>query len=542
MDEFQSRRSVVFGTAGMVAATQPLAVQAGLRILDKGGNAADAAVAVAACLNVTEPTSTGIGGDMFCLYYNAQNKTVQGLNASGKSPNGLSLEVLRKAGITDTIPTDSVHSVTVPGAAAGWEDTLKHFGSGRISLSDALSSAIDLAEQGFPISQVAADMWKRTEAKIRTVSPNSNDFSNAPIEAGAIVKLPGLARTLRLIAEHSSSAFYKGPLAKAIVAEVESRGGLLSLQDMADHTSVLTESISMEYQGTLLHEHAPNGQGMVALIALGIIKMLEKCGRIPPISSMTHNSPQYLHIIIECLRIAFVDGFQHIADPDLNPAPISKLLSEEYLNSRSHVFDPEKASLGITKGIPPADTVYLSVVDSDGNACSLVNSVYTSFGSGIIVPGTGIALQSRGANFSLLDGHPNAAGPSKRPYHTIIPAMLTEKVTGDLIMSYGVMGGFMQPQGHLQVLLNVLNFGMNPQQALDAPRICLIPDKQLVMLEDGISNHTAVELTRLGHTVQPAIGNARSIFGRGQIIKIGPHGVRMAGSDPRADGHAAPQL
>ncbi|KAJ1340633.1 hypothetical protein BSLG_004727 [Batrachochytrium salamandrivorans] len=491
MDEFQSRRSVVFGTAGMVAATQPLAVQAGLRILDKARPAR-------------------------CSLFHLLSAQ---LNASGKSPNGLSLEVLRKAGITDTIPTDSVHSVTVPGAAAGWEDTLKHFGSGRISLSDALSSAIDLAEQGFPISQVAADMWKRTEAKIRTVSPNSNDFSNAPIEAGAIVKLPGLARTLRLIAEHSSSAFYKGPLAKAIVAEVESRGGLLSLQDMADHTSVLTESISMEYQGTLLHEHAPNGQGMVALIALGIIKMLEKCGRIPPISSMTHNSPQYLHIIIECLRIAF-----------------------EYLNSRSHVFDPEKASLGITKGIPPADTVYLSVVDSDGNACSLVNSVYTSFGSGIIVPGTGIALQSRGANFSLLDGHPNAAGPSKRPYHTIIPAMLTEKVTGDLIMSYGVMGGFMQPQGHLQVLLNVLNFGMNPQQALDAPRICLIPDKQLVMLEDGISNHTAVELTRLGHTVQPAIGNARSIFGRGQIIKIGPHGVRMAGSDPRADGHAAPQL
>ncbi|KAI8923497.1 nucleophile aminohydrolase [Entophlyctis helioformis] len=542
--QFNSRRSPVGGTKGIVAASQPLAVQAGLRILDQGGNAADAAVAVAAALNVTEPSSTGVGGDLFCLFFDAKTKTIRGLNGSGKSAAGVTLDVLRKAGLTTSIPADSVHSVTVPGAVAGWHDMLVHFGSGRISLKDALAPAIHIAQDGFPVGDVCAHMWGEEEAKLRRVSPNDSEFYPAP-RSGDHVRLPGLASTLQIIADHGKEGFYNGPIASKIVGEVQSRGGFLSLEDLAQHKSVLTEPISMAYHGTVLSEHAPNGQGLIALIALGIVKSLEASGRVPGLDTIGHNSPEYLHIIIECLRLAFADGKRYIADPDTNPTPVKDLLSESYLAERARIFDSTRAAADVAHGIPPSsDTVYFSIVDKDGNACSVVNSIYTHFGSGIAVPGTGILLQSRGANFSLEESHPNVIAPSKRPYHTIIPAMLTDQATGNLIMSFGVMGGFMQPQGHLQTLLNTVVFGMNPQEALDAPRVCIVPEKKLVMLEEGIPLSTAEALTKLGHNVKMVTGAARaSSFGRGQIIKLsGLNGVRIAGSDSRADGHAAPQF
>ncbi|CAO3670618.1 unnamed protein product [Rhizopus microsporus] len=567
---FISRRSTVYGTHAMVASSQPLATQAGIEILKKGGNAADAAVAVAAAINVTEPGSTGIGGDAFCLFYDAKARTVKGLNGSGRTPAKLTMDFLKnEAKLTDENAfTRSVHAVTVPGAAAAWVDTVSHFGSGKLDLSTILKPAIDLAKNGFPVSHISANGWKGEVEKLVEKNPNQKiewliDNERAPQE-GEIMMVPELAETFQLLAKHGKSGFYEGRIGQAIVEAVQSRGGVMTLEDLAAHTSELLEPISLDYHDWTIWEIPPNGQGITALIALGIIEALEESGAVD-FSKIEHNSATYVHIVSEALRIAFADTRYYVTDPQVHHVPTEALLSKEYLRERAKLVDLSRRNNEVQKGYPEGNgnTVYFSVVDEEGNACSFINSTFMHFGSHIIAKDTGVVLHNRGGNFVLIEGHPNCVGPSKRPYHTIIPSMITRKTGNghELEACFGVMGAFMQPQGQVQVILNMKHYLSNPQHALDLPRLCVAPPKgtagvsanaysftevtdTVVYLEDGIEDDVVEELETMGHICYRLSGYSRSLFGRGQIIRCKidartGHRVLAAGSDPRGDGHAS---
>ncbi|OCK90797.1 gamma-glutamyltranspeptidase [Cenococcum geophilum 1.58] len=580
---FPSRRSVVHSTKGIVSSTQPLATQAGLEILRKGGNAADAAVAVAAGLNMTEPSSTGIGGDMFCLFYDSKTKKVHAMNGSGRSGSQVTLERIRKdLGIPDgksaKIPMDSVHAVTVPGTAAGWVDCVEKFGSGKVSMEEILAPAIELGEKGFPVSEFAATFWAAGEEALRKASPNgaemlkkdpnAQDGCRAP-KVGELMKNPTLANTFRLLAKHGKKGFYEGVVAEALIKVVSDLGGHLTLDDLKHHAEFGSEevdAISLKFSGqgvgqsheggVEVWEHPPNGQGIVALMALGMLQELEKTGKIETWREAEHNSAVHLHAVIEVLRIAFADANWWVADPNVFKVPTTELISAPYLAERAKLFDPSKASSIPSHGSPAhshSDTVYFCCSDSYGNAISFINSIYDGFGTSIIPRGCGFTLQNRGANFSLTAGHPNVLEPRKRPYHTIIPALITNVKDQSLHSVYGVMGGFMQPQGHVQVFLNQLVFKLNPQAALDAPRVCIgggMPSRdgemadRTVYLEEGIKPKVVQELKRMGHDVQVISGFGRRIFGRGQIIRLHVEdgiNVWSAGSDLRGDGAAVPE-
>lgn len=622
---FASRRSVVHSTNGIVACSQPLAAQAGQRILREGGNAADAAVAVAAALNVTEPSSTGIGGDMFCLYYDSKIKKIHALNGSGRASVNSVLERTRnelglKPEQDGTIPMTSVLAVTTPGAAAGWIDTIENFGSGNLSLEQILAPAIELAKEGFPVSELASTYvgvlkdlrrcqliylkWRASENHIRNASQNfgemlksdskAQDGKRAPLP-GEIFQNLGLAHTFELLAKHGRTGFYDGPVAEALVKVVQDLGGHLTREDLkihADTDSEIGEPISLKFKGQRVGnmsadsmtnrtekvddepskkvdgkpsantdddggievwEHPPNGQGIVALMALGILEELECMGKVKVFERNEHNSAEYLHAVIESLRIAFAANWW-VADPEIMKVPTKEMISRPYLQERAKLFNPKKAADIIQHGSPAhnrCDTVYFAVTDKFGNGMSFINSIYGGFGSGIIPKGCGFTLHNRGANFSLNKNHPNALAPRKRPYHTIIPAIITNSGDQSLHTVYGVMGGFMQPQGHVQVLLNMLAFKYNPQSALDAPRICIgagTPEQgkilsRTIFLEEGIGEDVAERLRALGHEVEIVKGYERGLFGRGQVIRChmedGRH-VYSAGSDPRGDGAAFP--
>ena len=590
---FPSRRSVVHSTNGIVACTQPLAAQAGQRILRAGGNAADAAVAVAAAMNMTEPSSTGIGGDTFCLFYDSMTKKVHALNGSGRSGAKASLNQMKKdlgvkEGEVGKIPMDSAHAVTVPGAAAGWVDTVEKFGSGMLSMEEILTPAIELGEEGFPVSELSATFWQASEHLIRDASPNfgemlksdknARDGKRAP-SPGEIFKNPTLANTFRLLAKHGKKGFYEGEVAEALIKVVQDLGGHLMLDDLKNHGklgSQEVDAISIKFNGQKIGdiqsenmdgvvsnmesgvevwEHPPNGQGIVALMALGILEELEMTHAIPTFTSKSHNSAPYLHALIESLRIAFSDANWWVTDPDISKVPMHEMISKPYLAERAKLFSSTKASKNLAHGSPAhnhSDTVYFAVTDRHGNGISFINSNYGGFGTCIIPKGCGFTLQNRGANFVLHPpDHPNIYAPSKRPYHTIIPAMITNPSDQSLHTVYGVMGGFMQPQGHVQVLLNMLIFKLNPQAALDAPRICIgagMPDQgkvldQTVYIEEGIGGDVVKELRKLGHEVQIVGGFQRGLFGRGQVIRCHVDDGKMvysAGSDPRGDGAAFP--
>ncbi|KAF2861384.1 gamma-glutamyltranspeptidase [Piedraia hortae CBS 480.64] len=585
---FPSRRSVVHSRHGIVACTQPLAAACGIEVLGRGGNCADAAVAVAAGLNLTEPGSTGIGGDMFCLFYRAKDKKVYGLNGSGRSPGAASLDRLRQElgdGKAGHIPLSSVHAVTVPGAAAGWVDTFERFGSGRLSLQEILDPAIQLAEEGFPVSESMAYYWDLSEKQLLSASPNGAEMLKADGSApngcraprvGEIMKNPTLGKTFRQLAEDGKKGFYTGRIADEIVQAVSDRGGLLSHNDLRRHMergSEDTEPISVRLklhemaqrhgshmdvaggeEGVDVWEHPPNGQGIVALIALGILQELEQRGQVPRFGPADHNTAPYLHAVIEALRIAFADATWWVSDPDGATVRPHAMLNREYLAQRADLFDPAKASAPLAHGSPAqsgSDTVYFAVTDSEGNGISFINSNYHGFGSAIVPRGCGFSLQNRGANFVLSpDGHPNLYAPNKRPYHTIIPAVATNAADGSLHSVFGVMGAFMQPQGHVQVLLNQLLFGLSPQSALDAPRICVgagTGSERAVWLEEGMPAETIEGLRKMGHQVEVIKDWERGLFGRGQIIRwhvdaIEGAGVWSGGSDPRGDGAAVPAL
>lgn len=535
--ENNSRRAPVISRGGIAAASQPLAVACGLKILAQGGNAVDAAVAVAAGLNVTEPCNTGLGGDAFCLYYEAATGKVHALNGSGRAPAALTLERIQQDGLGGGLPRFHPYTVTVPGACSAWCAAVERFGS--LTLSQILAPAIELAQQGYPVAPHTSLSWQNAAARgqlASAVNGREMTIDGRGPQPGEIFRNPGLAKTLRLIAENGPDAYYKGPIAESIVEALRQAGGCMALSDLAEHTATWDEALSTTYRGLRYWECPPNGQGIAALMALNILEGFD-------LSDQEPLSTRRLHLLIEAMRLAFADARAYVADPRVRSVPIEELLSKEYAARRRSLIDPARANPAIRHGTPVAssDTVYFSVADAYGNACSFINSNYMGFGSGIVPHGWGFTLQNRGHNFSLEPGHPNQVEPRKRPYHTIIPGMITRDDDGSLFASYGVMGGFMQPQGHLQVAVALTDDQVDPQSALDRPRFLIEPDEtgSQVALEEGISVKVMAELADMGHVVRPVSGGSRLMFGRGQVIyRDNQTGVMWAGSDPRADGCA----
>jgi gamma-glutamyltranspeptidase/glutathione hydrolase len=533
---FASRRSPIYGRGGMIATSQPLATAAGIEILAAGGNAADAAVAAAAALNVCEPTSTGLGGDMFALFFEAATGKVTALNGSGRAPAALSLDRLARETLANSLPPFHPYTITVPGACAGWCDLIERHGS--MPLRRSLAPAIRLAEEGFPVAPITSYFWKRSAERQLKTAVNGRELTidgRGP-EAGELFRNPGLVRTLQMIAEGGRKAYYEGAIAEAIVAVVREAGGCLAAGDLAAHASTWEEPIDTTYRGLRVYECPPNGQGLTALIALNILEGFE-------LAALDALGPERLHLEIEAMRLAFADAKWYVADTKFQAIPLPQLLSKEYAAERRKQIDPRRATVDPQRGSPAAgsDTVYLSVVDGAGNACSFINSNYMGFGTGIVPRGLGFSLQNRGHNFSLDPQHPNALAPGKRPYHTIIPAMATRESDGSLYASFGVMGGFMQPQGHVQVLSAMVDDGLDPQAALDRPRFCVEAGDadSWVGLEEGIPDPSIARLFDLGHPIRLVTGHERALFGRGQIIQRDPAtGVLTGGSDPRADGCA----
>jgi gamma-glutamyltranspeptidase/glutathione hydrolase len=524
---FPSRRSAVLARQGMVATSQPLAAMAGLRMLMAGGNAADAAVTVAAMLNVVEPMSTGIGGDCFALVYEAKTGQVTALNGSGRAPAAFTLMEAQRLGLKE-IPLLGPLPITVPGAASGWEALVERFGS--TSLADCLAPAITTAEKGFPVSERISAGWQRSVEKLSKDLEASRVYLPAPM-VGEIHRQPDLARTFRLVAEGGREAFYHGPLAKKIADCVQSKGGYLTTDDLAAHTATWETPIRTTYRDIEILEHPPNGQGLAALVALNIVEGYDLVG-------MDYFDPARWHVMIEAMRMGMADAACYVADPAKVDVPVAGLISKEYAARRRARIEPERALELIAPGQPEhRDTVYLTVVDGQGNAVSFINSLFYGFGSGLVVPGTGICLQNRGACFTLEPGHLNVLAGSKRPYHTIIPAMALRE--GRLWLSFGVMGGFMQPQGHLQVLVNLADYQMNPQAALDAPRFRVDERGGIrVAIETGVPLKTRKSLAEMGHKVQPETTFAPG-FGSGDIIAVDQKsGVLWGASDPRKDGGA----
>ena len=520
---------------GAVATSQPLAAQAGLQMLLDGGNAVDAAVSMAATLNVVEPGSTGIGGDMFALIWNKDERRVVALNGSGRSGAAANLDDVRKAGF-DTIPNEldgCAFSVSVPGTVHGWETVLVRYG--RMSLSDVLRPAIDYALNGYAVSEVIARGWKECETKLRH-RPSGSEMlpvdGRAP-KCGEVVSLPELGRSLQVVAEGGSEAFYKGEIGKKIAAYVHQEGGWLTEDDLASHHSNWDEAIHVNYRGVEVWECPPNGQGIAALIALNIAEGFD-------VGAMGMQSADAYHHLIESMRLGYEDALQYVADPRVTEVPIGPLLSKEYSARRRASIDSETAHPNVSYGDPigGGDTIYCTAVDGDGNACSLINSLFAGFGSGLVVPGTGIALQNRGSLFSFDPGHPNYLEGGKRPYQTIIPAMVTRD--DEMWLSFGVMGGFQQPQGHLQVISNMVDFGMDSQKALDALRFSIdVLSEKSVCVEEDLDESVISDLRSRGHNVVVQKGYERACFGGGQVIsRDSETGVLCAGTEPRKDGTA----
>jgi len=518
---------------GMVASSQRAATNVGVGILRAGGNAADAAVAVAAALNVTEPVSTGIGGDCFALYYDAATRAVTALNGSGRAPARLTLELLRDQQVT-ALPPYHAHTVTVPGACAGWFDLIARHGT--LPMATILAPAIELAEAGFAVGEVAAFFWAEGLVS-QAGAANLEELTiggRAP-RAGEQFRNPGLARTLRAIATGGPDAFYRGEIGAAIVSVIEASGGVMAASDLAAHTSTWDEPISTTYRGMRVWECPPNGQGLTALLALNLLEGFELAGQDP-------RGADRVHLLVEALRVAFADTRWYIADPRVSKVPVAELLSKDYAARRRALIDPTRAAKALTHGAPVAgsDTVYFCVVDGRGNACSFINSNYMNLGTGIVPKGWGFTLQNRGHNFSLDPRHPNALAPGKRPYHTIIPGMMTRD-DGSLYAPFGVMGGFMQPQGHVQVVVGLFDDDAAPQAAVERPRFCIEPVDGAVQvrLEEGMPEATVAALRARGHQVVANVaGFERAVFGRGQVIRRDPDGRLVGGSDPRADGEA----
>lgn len=551
---FLSRRSPVLSRHGCVASSQPLASSIGVDLLRRGANAAEAAIAVAATLCVTEPCSTGLGGDMFCLYYDSQTKQVTCINGSGCGPQGLTLEVLQRdypdgnGGVDMDQFRFSPHAVTVPGAARGYQDLLERHGSGKFSLAELVEPAAQLASEGFPVAPVTSHFWRRGMPQIQEwldpgeAVPLTVDGTNAP-QAGDLLQNQDLAKVLReLGAKGPTEGFYKGFAGQAIVDVIQKHGGTMTVEDLEAHISTFPEPISTDYRDVKLWQVPPNGQGIAGLIALSGLQHLEETGKCPKITPDNIGKADAYHVMIEMMRLGFADARQYVSDPDHMTVTNGWLLDSERIGKRAEsLFDPTKA---VVEGSPLSSscTVSFQVVDSQGNAISFVNSNYMGFGTGIVPKGCGFTLQNRGAGFSVEPGHPNVVAPRKRPYHTIIPGMLTSSDTNELFATISNMGGYMQPQGHMQLTVGMVAAGLDPQAAIDLPRFCIGDGTKdgKVSLEGGVDDQEVKTLHERGHSLEDGVvGYARALFGRAQIIKRDRKtGVLWAGSDGRADGCA----
>lgn len=527
---YASRRSVVYGSRGMVATSQPLAAQAGLRILQQGGNAVDAAVAAAACLTVVEPTCNGLGGDAFAQVWDGLK--LHGLNSSGPSPALLSLEKVRAAG-HETMPHLGVLPITVGGIPAAWAALSERFGA--LPLTQVLEPAVSYAAKGFPLSPVVADLWAKAFADFtrcgapwlrhwfETFAPQGR----APF-AGEMWALPAQAATLQSIAETGARSFYHGHLAQAMDALMREYGGYLRGEDLAAFSPAWVEPLHVRYRGCEVWELPPNGHGIVALMALNILEGLDLSQR---------DDPQTFHLMIEAVKWAFADGLAHVADPAAMRVSPAALLDADYATERRALIGPT-AALPACGQPPDGGTVYLATADASGMMVSYIQSNYREFGSGLVVPGTGIALQNRGACFSMQDGHPNVVAGGKKSYHTIIPGFVTKggKAVGP-VGPFGMMGGFIQPQGHVMLMSRLLDNGLNPQAALDAPRFRWVRER-VVEVEAAFPEAIADALRRKGHDIRYGCVGDRD-FGRGQIILRNEAGVLVGGSEPRTDGQVA---
>ena len=514
---YPSRRSPVLAR-NVVAASQPLAAQAGLRMLLKGGTAADAAVATAIALTVVEPVMNGIGSDAFALIWDGT--AVHGLNASGRAPKSWSPE--RFAG-RDAMPTEGWDSVTVPGVVSAWAAISNRFG--RLPFEELFQPAVEYARDGFLVSPVIADQWQAQVARLEDQPGFAEAFlrhGRAP-QAGERFRHPEQASTLEAIGRSGGESFYRGAIAERIAASAHGAG--LTLDDLAAHQADWVVPASQTYRGFRVHEIPPNGQGLAALIALGILGHFD-------LESLGPDSATSLHLQVEAMKLAFADVYRHVADPPAMERTWESLLDPAYLKLRAGLIDHNRARRPVA-GVPPSGTVYLTAADADGMMVSYIQSNYLGFGSGIVVPGTGISLQNRGAGFSLQPGHPNLVGPGKRPFHTIIPAFLTRG--GKPVMSYGVMGADMQPQGHVQMTTRLIDSRQNPQAAADAPRWKIAMDGSL-MLEASVADETAQALASRGHEISRELAGNRE-FGAAQLIYKLDDGY-LAASEPRRDGQA----
>jgi gamma-glutamyltranspeptidase/glutathione hydrolase len=537
-------RGLVTAKNGMVATSQPLAVQAGVEVLRRGGNAADAAIAADAMIGLTEPMSCGIGGDLFVLYWDAKSKKLYGLNGSGRSPYTIDREVFENQGLKE-IPETGPLSWSVPGCVSAWDELRRKFGSR--PLDELLAPAILQAEEGFAVTKVIAAGWHVSEPTLRLWPDSTATYlpgGRAP-RFGETFRNPRLAASYRLIAQFGPAAFYRGPIAEKIVNFSHAHGGYFELRDFAAHHSDWVEPVSTTYRGYEVCELPPNGQGIAVLAMLNLLEGYN-------LKALGPGSPQYLHLLVEAKKLAFADRARFYADPTFYNAPVAQLISKPYANERRKLIDERRAATNIPPGNPQlaradrrGDTVYLTVVDKDRNCCSFIQSNYVGFGSQMVPGDLGFCLQNRGCLFALDENHPNRLEPHKRPFHTIIPAMVTRD--GRPWLCFGVMGGDMQPQGQVQVLVNIIDFGMDVQQASDAARIrhdgsatpTGLPEKPhggTVLVEDGISGAAIAELRAKGHQVAR---DKPESFGGYQAIQIDwDRGVLRGGSDGRKDGCA----
>lgn len=527
-------RSMLITTGGIVASEHPLASQAAAQILASGGNAIDAAITANACMGVLSPMQCGMGGDLFAIVYEAKTGEIHGLNASGWSAAALTAEYLRKQGQT-AMPTTGPHVVTVPGCVSGWEHLQKKFARKR--LSELLAPAIALAEEGAPVPEIIGGYWRSEEKKLRKEPSTAAVFlpnERAPA-VGEVFRNPDMAWSLRQVASHGAKAFYNGSIAQRIVDYLHAKGSVLTVEDFSEFSAEWVDPIFTTYRGWTVYELPPNGQGIAALSMLNILENF-------PMREWGHNSSNALHTMIEAKKLAYADMLRYVGDQRFSKVPAPEMLSKKHARNRARLIDPGKANCNVEASRnfdPGPDTTYLCVVDKDGNMVSLIQSVYHSFGSGLVAPGTGFALQNRGALFTLEPGHPNLLDGHKRPVHTIIPAFMEK---GDTRIAFGIMGGWNQSQAHAQFVANVVDYGMNIQRALEAPRFTKGTFEGCdVKLEGRVSQAVIDDLKQRGHQLtvtQPL----HSDMGCGQaVLRNFSTRVNFGASDPRKDGAAIPE-
>jgi gamma-glutamyltranspeptidase / glutathione hydrolase len=531
----EQTRSVVISQFGIVATSQTLASQAGAAILERGGNAIDAAISANATLGVVQPGGNGIGGDLFAIIYEASSGKLYGLNASGWTPARLSIDYLAAQGVKSL---RGIHTITVPGAVAGWDAMRTRFG--KLPFSQILAPAIYYAENGYPVTELIAGSWAGAARRLAT-APNFADtwliHGRAP-KMGELFRNPDLAGSLRSISAGGRDGFYRGRIAEAIVQLEKQNGGVMDLADLAEFQPEWVEPISTNYRGWTVSELPPNGPGVAALEMLNLMERF-------PIGDMGHNSAQALHIMIEAKKLAYADMLKYVGDPRFGKMPLARMLSKDLAVERARLIasdraacDVQPAELGAFTSAEWHDTIYMSAIDHDGNIVSLIQSLSSHFGSGFVPPHTGFPLHNRGAGFDLKPGLPNSLAPRKRPLHTIIPGFLQK---GDVRIGFGIMGGWNQPQAHAQFVSNIVDFDMNVQAAIDAPRFTKLSFGGCdVSMESRIPAAVREELTRRGHQIKITAPFSDSM-GRGQAVMRDAKSVNYAGSDPRGDGSAIPE-